>query len=242
MAALLPVAGSTYTYTYATLGEIFAWMIGWDLILEYAMGAATVAVGWSGYVDQPPGHVGIVHPAAVLRRGARHADKLPDGTGTALFNLPAAVHHRGADHGAADARHQGIRRGSTTSWSRSSSPSWWPSSRRGVGHVDTRALASRSSRTTPAVRPFRLQRHPARRGRGVLRLHRLRRGLDRGAGSARPQTDMPIGILGSLAICTILYVLVAAVLTGLVPYTGPERARPDRQGRRRDRHRPGSRS
>src|SRR5580693_4245753 len=50
LAALLPVAGSTYTYTYATLGEIFAWIIGWDLILEYAMGASTVAVGWSGYI------------------------------------------------------------------------------------------------------------------------------------------------------------------------------------------------
>jgi Amino acid permease len=50
LATLLPVSGSTYTYTYATLGEIFAWIIGWDLILEYAMGASTVAVGWSGYI------------------------------------------------------------------------------------------------------------------------------------------------------------------------------------------------
>src|SRR4029077_15866828 len=50
LAALLPVAGSTYTYTYATLGEIFAWIIGWHLILESAMGASTVAVGWSGYI------------------------------------------------------------------------------------------------------------------------------------------------------------------------------------------------
>src|SRR5690349_15304743 len=49
-AALIPVAGSAYTYGYATLGEIFAWVIGWDLILEYAFGAATVASGWSGYV------------------------------------------------------------------------------------------------------------------------------------------------------------------------------------------------
>src|SRR5881296_1379908 len=49
-ASLIPVAGSAYTYGYATLGEIFAWIIGWDLILEYAFGAATVASGWSGYV------------------------------------------------------------------------------------------------------------------------------------------------------------------------------------------------
>src|ERR1017187_4467701 len=48
-ASLIPIAGSAYTYGYATLGEIFAWIIGWDLILEYAFGAATVASGWSGY-------------------------------------------------------------------------------------------------------------------------------------------------------------------------------------------------
>ncbi|HET7879620.1 MAG TPA: amino acid permease, partial [Acetobacteraceae bacterium] len=50
LASMLPVAGSAYTYAYATIGEIFAWIIGWDLILEYAMGASTVAVGWSGYL------------------------------------------------------------------------------------------------------------------------------------------------------------------------------------------------
>ena len=69
LAALLPVAGSTYTYTYATLGEIFAWIIGWDLILEYAMGASTVAVGWSGYVASLLRNFGIYHPRPI-RRGA----------------------------------------------------------------------------------------------------------------------------------------------------------------------------
>ena len=49
-ASLIPIAGSAYTYGYATLGELFAWIIGWDLILEYAFGAATVASGWSGYL------------------------------------------------------------------------------------------------------------------------------------------------------------------------------------------------
>ena len=53
-ASLIPIAGSAYTYGYATLGEIFAWIIGWDLILEYAFGAATVASGWSGYCRQFP--------------------------------------------------------------------------------------------------------------------------------------------------------------------------------------------
>ena len=61
-ASLIPIAGSAYTYGYATLGEIFAWIIGWDLILEYAFGAATVASGWSANVVQLLGRLGIVLP------------------------------------------------------------------------------------------------------------------------------------------------------------------------------------
>ena len=59
LSAFLPVSGSSYTYTYATLGELAAWVIGWDLILEYAMGGATVAVGWSGYFNSLLGLAGI---------------------------------------------------------------------------------------------------------------------------------------------------------------------------------------
>src|SRR5262249_16646330 len=67
LAAMVPVAGSAYTYTYATLGEIFAWIIGWDLILEYAMGCATVASGWSGYFDKFLKSVfNVQFPAAIL--------------------------------------------------------------------------------------------------------------------------------------------------------------------------------
>src|SRR5271166_1531966 len=65
-AALIPIAGSAYTYGYATLGEIFAWIIGWDLILEYAFGAATVAAGWSGYVVQLLARIGIVLPPQLI--------------------------------------------------------------------------------------------------------------------------------------------------------------------------------
>src|SRR6201988_3844605 len=63
-ASLIPIAGSAYTYGYATLGEIFAWIIGWDLILEYAFGAATVASGWSGYVNSFLQDFGIHIPPA----------------------------------------------------------------------------------------------------------------------------------------------------------------------------------
>src|SRR5580658_8963383 len=89
LAAMLPVCGSSYTYTYATLGEIFAWIIGWDLILEYAMGAATVAVGWSGYIVSLLHNAGInIPPAFAAAPGT--VIKLADGTaGTGIINLPA---------------------------------------------------------------------------------------------------------------------------------------------------------
>ena len=91
LAAMLPVSGSTYTYTYATLGEIFAWMIGWDLILEYAMGAATVAVGWSGYATSLLGAIGV-HIPPTLAAAPGTPVKLSDGSeAAALLNLPAAL-------------------------------------------------------------------------------------------------------------------------------------------------------
>src|SRR5258708_4109199 len=79
LAALLPVSGSTYTYTYATLGEIFAWIIGWDLILEYAMGASTVAVGWSGYIVSLLHNFGINIPPQYAAAPWTEF-KLPDGS------------------------------------------------------------------------------------------------------------------------------------------------------------------
>src|SRR5512137_1487396 len=64
-ASMIPVAGSAYTYAYATLGEFFAWIIGWDLILEYSLGATAVAIGWSGYVTSFLGNLGLALPAAL---------------------------------------------------------------------------------------------------------------------------------------------------------------------------------
>ena len=64
MASTVPIAGSAYTYAYATMGELIAWIIGWDLILEYALGATTVAIGWSGYVVSFLKDIGIVVPPA----------------------------------------------------------------------------------------------------------------------------------------------------------------------------------
>src|SRR5215813_12077776 len=81
-AAMIPISGSAYTYAYATLGEIFAWMIGWDLILEYAVGSMTVAVGWSGYFQRILAGFGLHLPVAL---SAAPAD-MPG----AVVNAPAA--------------------------------------------------------------------------------------------------------------------------------------------------------
>ena len=67
-ASTVPISGSAYTYGYATLGEFVAWVIGWDLILEYALGAATVAVGWSGYLTSILHDLGLQFPAALVRK------------------------------------------------------------------------------------------------------------------------------------------------------------------------------
>src|SRR5262247_2662970 len=90
-ASTVPIAGSAYTYSYATLGEFVAWIIGWDLVLEYALGAATVAVGWSGYFVRVLADFGITFPAIVSAAPGTTVTA-PDGTTiTAIFNLPAVV-------------------------------------------------------------------------------------------------------------------------------------------------------
>ena len=83
-AAMIPISGSAYTYAYATLGEIFAWMIGWDLILEYAVGSMTVAVGWSGYFQRILAGFGIHLPVWMSAAPAA-------GVEGAIVNLPAIL-------------------------------------------------------------------------------------------------------------------------------------------------------
>jgi APA family basic amino acid/polyamine antiporter len=211
LSALIPVAGSSYTYTYATLGEFFAWLIGWDLILEYAMGAATVAVGWSGYLTSILKDVGLVIPARFA-----HAPGTAIEGGTALFNLPAVfivaaltlLLMRGTKE---SARLNNVMVGVklvvvlsfiALGWRYTNSANWSPvipENDGTFGHFGYSGVL---------------------RGAGVVFFAYI--GFDAVSTAAqeakRPQKDMPIGILGSLAVCTILYVLVAAVLTGLVPY------------------------
>ena len=93
LAAMIPVAGSAYTYAYATTGELFAWIIGWDLILEYALSCSTVAVGWSGYAVSFLRDVGIVLPGALTAAPGVPVMLSGGGMtmGTGIVNLPAML-------------------------------------------------------------------------------------------------------------------------------------------------------
>ncbi|WP_233805519.1 amino acid permease [Paraburkholderia sp. HP33-1] len=217
LAAMLPVCGSSYTYTYATLGEIFAWIIGWDLILEYAMGAATVAVGWSGYIVSLLRNVGIEIPPT-LAAAPGTVVKLADGsTITGVINLPAVL----------------IIAILTTLLVLGTKES---------ARLNNVMVAIKLTVVVAfiAIGVFFIKPEhwhpfiPANTGQfGSYGMSGILRGsavvffafigfdaVSTAAQEARqPQRDMPIGILGSLIICTVLYILVAAVLTGLVPYT-----------------------
>src|SRR3954465_2911504 len=87
-AAMVPVAGSAYTYAYATVGELFAWIIGWDLILEYALSICTVAVGWSGYCVSLLSDLGVTIPFALTQPPGAVS---MSGVGGGVFNPPAAL-------------------------------------------------------------------------------------------------------------------------------------------------------
>ena len=92
---MIPVAGSAYTYAYASSGELVAWIIGWDLILEYALSASTVAVGWSGYFVSFLRDLGVALAAGAHRRARRDARWRPTARVVqGVFNLPAARHRR----------------------------------------------------------------------------------------------------------------------------------------------------
>ena len=217
LAAMLPVCGSSYTYTYATLGELFAWIIGWDLVLEYAMGAATVAVGWSGYFSSLLHNVGInIPPQWAAAPGT--VIKLPDGaTVTAVVNLPAAL----------------IVAGLTTMLVMGTKES----SRLNNIMVAIKLFVVLAFIVLGAMYVNPEHWHPfipentgtfgnfglsgILRGSAVVFFAFI--GFDAVSTAAQeaklPQRDMPIGILGSLIICTVLYIAVSAVLTGLVPYT-----------------------
>ena len=247
-ASLVPMAGSAYTYGYATLGELFAWIIGWDLILEYAVGAITVAVGWSGYVVSFLRDFGInVPPQLAAARGTElidipaalaaglkvrggwtafssalgdqmHALGTDPGTlthATAIFNLPAVI----IIFLVTTLLVVGIRESATFNniivmvkvavvllfivgaAAAIKAANWHPfiPQATGGGHFGWSGIVT---------------------GAGIVFFAYI--GFDAVSTAAQeaknPQRDMPIGIIGSLLICTVLYIAVSAIATGVVPY------------------------
>jgi APA family basic amino acid/polyamine antiporter len=216
LASTVPVAGSAYTYSYATLGEFVAWIIGWDLVLEYALGAATVAVGWSAYFVSLLATLGIAFPA-VLSAAPGTVLVAADGTTTtAIFNVPAVI----ISMLVTGLLVRGMRESASVN---------------GLMVVIKVAVVLlviatgvwfvEADRFTPLVPPNSGEFGEygwsgVMRGAAVIFFAYI--GFDAVSTAAQearnPRKDMPIGILGSLAICTVLYIAVATVMVGLVPY------------------------
>lgn len=239
-ASLIPIAGSAYTYGYATLGELFAWIIGWDLVLEYALGAATVASGWSGYFVSFLQDFGVYIPpsltatpgtelvfinerwtAVTTLAAGTNIEGLPMAVG--VFNLVAFVIvllvsailvigiKESANFNSAIVvvkvaivlvfigiglvyiiQHPDIAK---ANWS-----VFIPENTGTYGYFGISGIATGAAVVFFAYIGFDAVSTAAQEAKN-------------------PQRDMPIGILGSLVICTILYILVAGILTAMVNYT-----------------------
>ncbi|MGH7529433.1 MAG: amino acid permease [Gemmatimonadales bacterium] len=215
-ASLVPMAGSAYTYGYATLGELFAWIIGWDLVLEYALGAVTVGIGWSGYVVSFLHDFGLDVPCALsAARGT--VVQCVDGTqATALFNLPAVV----IIALTTTLLVIGIKESATVN-------NVIVFIKVGVVllFILFAAQAINPDNWTPFIPentgdPQRYGFSGITAGAAVVFFAYI--GFDAVSTAAQeaknPQRDMPIGIIGSLLVCTVLYILVSGIATGVVPY------------------------
>jgi APA family basic amino acid/polyamine antiporter len=215
-ASSVPISGSAYTYAYATLGEFVAWIIGWDLILEYALGAATVAVGWSAYVVSFLADVGIRFPP-LLSAAPGTAVVLADGTAaTAILNVPAILISLAATALLVVGIQESARVNAVIVTIK-------------VAVVIIIIAVGSMFVSTEYWRPFippntgefgSFGWSGILRGAGVIFFAYI--GFDAVSTAAQearnPQRDMPIGIFASLIVCTVLYVLVSGVMVGLIPY------------------------
>jgi APA family basic amino acid/polyamine antiporter len=233
-ASMAPVAGSAYTYAYTTMGELFAWIIGWDLVLEYAVGAATVANGWSSYFQKILHRLGLDLPEGVRGAALRFQEDPNSILGgdfvptNSFINLPAvvivaivtAVLVKGIRESAGfNAVMVGIKLFAVLfvivvgafyinpdNWEPYAPYGWTGISFFGIPIVGER---------TEGGKPLGMLA-----GAAIIFFAYI--GFDSVSTHAeearRPQRDVPIGIIASLIICTILYIAVVAVLTGMVRY------------------------
>lgn len=217
LASVLPVSGSAYTYAYATLGEVIAWVMGWLLVLEYGISASAVAVGWSGYVVSFFKDFGLVIPPE-FAAATGHPITLADGTpGEGIFNIPAffgvlavtALLTVGVTESAkVNNIIVAIKVSVVLAFVLI-----------GMWFIDAANWTPYIPENTGEDGEFGYS--------GILRAASIIffayigfEAVSTAAAEAKdPQRDMPFGILGSLIVCTVLYMGVAAVLTGVVHYS-----------------------
>jgi APA family basic amino acid/polyamine antiporter len=229
-ASMVPVAGSAYTYAFATLGELFAWIIGWDLVLEYAVGSATVANGWSGYFQTLLPKVGLALPPALAGPPFVYDEALGRFVSTdGIINLPAviivaivtAVLVKGIQESANfNALMVGVKVAAVLFVIMVGAffvnPDNWvpfaPFGWTGLNVFGTHVAGE----TNAGGQPVGMLA-----GAAIIFFAYI--GFDSVSTHAeearQPNRDVPIGIVASLLVCTFLYIAVVAVLTGMVPYT-----------------------
>jgi basic amino acid/polyamine antiporter, APA family len=223
MASTVPIAGSAYTYAYATMGEFIAWVTGWNLILEYTFGATTVAIGWSGYVASFLRDLGVVIPAEFASAPLAYdpASRSWSPTG-ALVNLPAIFIILVLTVLLVVGIKESAKVNNIIVVIKLAIVVLFILA--GVWFVNTSNWVTPSNPTgafiPPNVGPGQYGWSGIIRGAGVVFFAYI--GFDAVSTAAQearnPQRDMPLGILGSLVICTVLYVLVSLVITGIVPF------------------------
>ena len=223
MASTVPISGSAYTYAYATMGELIAWVIGWDLILEYALGATTVSIGWSGYVVSFLRDVGIELPQRLVNSPFAYdaASGTWSGTG-ALLNLPAMLVIAAISALLVVGVHESARVNNVIVVIKVAIVVIFIVA--GLGYISKANWVTAGNPAGAFIPP---NEGPGQFGwsgivRGAAVVFFAYIGFDAVSTASQeaknPQRDMPLGILGSLAICTVLYVLVSFVITGIMPY------------------------
>ena len=199
-ASMIPIAGSAYTYAYATMGELFAWIIGWDLILEYAVGSMTVAIGWSGYMQKLLEGAGIALP--VWMTAAPHAN-----APGALINLPAVIIVLLIMYLLVVGIRESARFNAVMVGIKLAAVLFF---------IGAGAVYVKPENWSPFT-PYGWA--GVMGAAGVVFFAYI--GFDAVSTTAEeaknPQRDLPIGIIASLVICTTLYLAVAAILSGIVP-------------------------
>lgn len=215
-AAMIPIAGSAYTYGYATLGEFIAWIIGWDLILEYLFGAATVSVGWSGYFVAFMEELGIHIPASFSSAPLNYVNGDIVTTGS-VINLPAMILVLLMTALLVVGIKESARFNNLIVYVKVAIVLLVIGF--GFQYVDKANWSPFLPANTGEFGQFGWS--GVVRGAAVVFFAYI--GFDAVSTAAQeaknPQRDMPIGMLGSLAICTILYILMSLVMTGMVKYT-----------------------